>query len=92
MLNNTNLSYLYGDNVNIGSARETFFVNQISAVADVILASQGDFMIDDYTFEVGGKRKSFDQIKNIPNSFVLADDIEIGHKNKIPIWLFGFLY
>jgi len=92
LLNNTNLSYLYGENANIGSARETFFVNQLSAVADVILASQGDFMIDDYTFEVGGKRKSFDQIKNIPNSFVVADDIEIGHKNKIPIWLFGFLY
>jgi predicted AAA+ superfamily ATPase len=92
LLNNTNLSHLYGDNANIGSARETFFVNQLSAIADVILAPQGDFMIDDYTFEVGGKRKSFDQIKNIPNSFVVADDIEIGHKNKIPLWLFGLLY
>jgi len=92
LLNNTNLSYLYDDNANIGSARETFFVNQLSVVADVILAPQGDFMIDNYTFEVGGKGKSFDQIKNIPNSFVVADDIEIGHKNKIPIWLFGFLY
>jgi len=49
-------------------------------------------MIDNYTFEVGGKRKSFDQIKNIPNSYVVADDIEIGHNNKIPLWLFGFLY
>ncbi|MCL2098462.1 MAG: AAA family ATPase [Bacteroidales bacterium] len=92
LLNNTNLSYLYGDNANIGSARETFFVNQLSVVADVILAPQGDFMIDNYTFEVGGKRKSFDQVKNVPNSFVVADDIEIGHKNKIPIWLFGMLY
>jgi len=92
LLNNTNLSYLYGDNANIGSARETFFVNQLSAVSDVILAPQGDFMIDNYTFEVGGKKKSFDQIKNIPNSFVVADDIEVGYKNKIPLWLFGFLY
>ncbi len=92
LLNNTNLSYLYGDNANIGSARETFFVNQLSAVADVILAPQGDFMVDNYTFEVGGKRKSFDQVKNIPNSFIVADDIEIGYKNKIPIWLFGLLY
>ena len=56
LLNNTNLSYLYGDNANIGSARETFFVNQLSAVTDVILAPQGDFMIDNYTFEVGGKK------------------------------------
>ena len=74
------------------SARETFFVNQLSAVADVILAPQGDFMVENYTFEVGGKRKTFDQIKDIPNSFVVTDDIEIGHKNKIPLWLFGLLY
>jgi len=91
LLNNTNLSYIF-DNANIGSARETFFVNQLSAVANVILASQGDFIVDNYTFEVGGKRKTFEQIKDIPNSFVVADDIEIGHKNKIPLWLFGFLY
>ena len=49
-------------------------------------------MLDNYTFEVGGKKKSFDQIKNILNSFVVADDLEIGHKNKIPLWMFGFLY
>ena len=92
LLNNTNLSYLYGDNANIGSARETFFVNQLNAVANVILAPQGDFMVDNYTFEVGGKKKPFDQIKDILNSFVVADDIETGHGNKIPLWLFGMLY
>jgi hypothetical protein len=92
LLNNTNLSYIFGDTANIGSARETFFVNQLNAVADVILAPQGDFMVDKYTFEVGGKKKTFDQIKEVPNSFVVADDIEIGHKNKIPLWLFGMLY
>jgi predicted AAA+ superfamily ATPase len=91
LLNNTNLSYVF-DKANIGSARETFFVNQLSAVANVILAPQGDFIVDNYTFEVGGKRKTFEQIKDIPNSFVVADDIEVGHKNKIPLWLFGFLY
>lgn len=92
LLNNTNLSYLYGDNANIGRARETFFVNQLNAVANVILAPQGDFMVDNYTFVVGGKSKSFKQIKDIQNSFVVADDIEIGHGNKIPLWLFGMLY
>ena len=92
MLNNTNLSYVYGDNANIGNARETFFVNQLNAVANVILAKEGDFIVDKYTFEVGGKRKTFDQIKDISNSFVVADDLEIGHKNKIPLWLFGMLY
>ena len=53
----------------------------------------GDFLVDGtYTFEVGGKNKSFKQIKDIDNSFVVADDIEIGFGDKIPLWLFGFLY
>ncbi len=56
-------------------------------------ANKGDFLIDEkYIFEVGGKNKSFKQIANIPNSFVVADDIEIGFGAKIPLWLFGFLY
>ncbi|MDL2309192.1 AAA family ATPase [Bacteroidales bacterium OttesenSCG-928-C03] len=92
LLNNTNLSYIFGENTNIGSARETFFVNQLNAISNIILAPQGDFIIDKYTFEVGGKNKTFDQIKDVPNSFVVADDIEIGHKNKIPLWLFGMMY
>jgi len=45
-----------------------------------------------YIVEIGGKNKSFKQIKDIPNSFVVADDIEVGFGNKIPLWLFGFLY
>ena len=49
-------------------------------------------MDEKYIFEVGGKSKGFDQIKDLPNSFVVADDIEIGFGNKIPLWLFGFLY
>jgi predicted AAA+ superfamily ATPase len=92
LLNNTNLSYLYGNNANIGSARETFFVNQLNAVSNVILAPQGDFMVDNYTFEIGGKKKPFDQIKDNLNGFIVADDIETGHGNKIPLWLFGMLY
>jgi len=38
------------------------------------------------------KTKSFKQIKNIENSFLAVDDIEYGYKNKIPLWLFGFVY
>ena len=54
---------------------------------------KGDFLVDEkYTFEIGGKNKSFEQIKNINNSYVVADDIEIGFANKLPLWLFGFLY
>ena len=54
---------------------------------------KGDFLVDNkYLFEIGGKNKSFKQIKDIPNSFVVADDIEVGFNHKIPLWLFGFLY
>jgi len=57
------------------------------------LPNRGDFLVNDkYLFEIGGKNKSFKQIKDILNSFVVADDKEIGNSNKIPLWLFGFLY
>lgn len=92
LLNNTNLSYAFDGNTNIGSVRETFFVNQLEAISKVNLAPKGDFMVGNYTFKIGGKGKNFKQIKDIPNSFVVADDIEIGYNNKIPLWLFGMLY
>ncbi|MCK5774600.1 MAG: hypothetical protein KAH25_00400 [Bacteroidales bacterium] len=54
---------------------------------------QGDFLVDQkYHFEIGGKKKDYKQIANIENSFIAADDIEYGFGNKIPLWLFGFLY
>lgn len=70
---------------------KTFFVNQLNAVSNVLLAPQGDFIVDNYTFEIGGKKKSFAQIKDVENSFVVADDIEIGYGNRIPLWLFGMM-
>ena len=45
-----------------------------------------------YLFEIGGKNKTFKQIADLPDSYVIADDIEAGLGNKIPLWLFGFLY
>jgi len=92
-LNNPNLNYAYCTNSKIGTVRESFFANQLQVERDVSIPNKGDFLIDDkYIFEIGGKNKSFKQIKDLPNSFVVADDIEIGFGNKIPLWLFGFLY
>ncbi|MFV8324811.1 hypothetical protein [Flavobacterium sp. ZS1P14] len=52
-----------------------------------------DFLVNEkYAFEIGGKDKSGKQIKNLENAFIAADDIEYGFKNKIPLWMFGFLY
>lgn len=103
-LANTNLNYAYCSNIEIGTIRESFFANQLqnyfalhenrSFLDDQILSSKaGDFFIKNkYTFEIGGKNKSYSQIKDIENSFIAADDIEVGFGNKIPLWLFGFLY
>jgi predicted AAA+ superfamily ATPase len=103
-LANSNLNFAYCTDIEIGTVREVFFANQLknyfslyrnsSFLGDEILASKkGDFLIGGkYLFEIGGKNKSFKQIKDMPNSFVVADDIEVGFNNKIPLWLFGFLY
>lgn len=77
----------------VGTIRESFFTSTVSVKSSIYYVTKGDFLVDEkYTFEIGGKNKSFEQIKNIENSFVVADDIEVGFKNKIPLYLFGFLY
>ncbi|MFW5990416.1 MAG: ATP-binding protein [Campylobacterales bacterium] len=92
-LENINLYNILCSNQNIGSLRESFFVSQVKIHHSIKYAQEGDFMVDDrYTFEIGGKNKSFEQIKDIRDSYVVADEIEIGFGNKIPLWLFGFLY
>ncbi len=94
LLNNTNLVYALGADVNnLGAIREIFFMNQLSATNKVGHTPIGDFLVNDsFLFEIGGKRKTFDQLKDVPNSFVAADDVEIGMGNKIPLWLFGMTY
>lgn len=90
---NTNLMYALVQNANIGTLRETFFCNQVGNGHAVVFTGRGDFLVDGkWTFEVGGKGKGFDQIKNLPDSYVVNDDVEVGFGNKIPLWLFGFLY
>lgn len=94
-LENTNLQdVLSPEKANRGTQRETFAMNQlVNAGHSVALPLTGDFLIDEtYTFEIGGKDKSTNQIKSTPHSFVVADDLEAGLLNKIPLWLLGFLY
>ncbi len=93
-LANTNYMYaLLGVVPNIGSIRETFFLNQLSENHQATYPDSGDFMIDDkYLFEIGGKDKTQKQIAKRENAFIAADNIEFGFENKIPLWLFGFLY
>ncbi|MCI5989868.1 MAG: AAA family ATPase [Candidatus Cryptobacteroides sp.] len=92
-LGNPNLMHVLCPSVDKGNERETFFLNQVRAGHDVTYPKQGDFLIDGrYLFEVGGRRKTFDQIADVPDSFLAVDDTEVGYGNRIPLWMFGFLY
>lgn len=92
-LDNTNIIFnLGGDKSNTGNIRETFFFNQMRLKNDVISSEKADFIIDNYTFEVGGKNKQQSQIDKDNNSFIVKDDIEFGYLNVIPLWAFGFNY
>ena len=91
---NPNLMFALAQTVDVGTLRETFFVNQLKASGhNVQYPPAGDFRVDGkWLFEIGGKGKTFKQIADIKDSFVVNDDVEIGIGNKIPLWLFGFLY
>ncbi len=93
-LNNTNLAYALGEQMqDIGNLRETFFLNQLSVIHSVTYPDKGDFLIDDkYLFEVGGRSKTQKQINGIENAYIAADNIEYRYENKIPLWIFGFMY
>ncbi len=93
-LENTNISFTLKEQPNAGALRETFLLNQLkNAGYEVHLPSKGDFLINKkYTVEVGGKNKEGKQIKGLPDAFIAADEIETGFRQKIPLWLFGFLY
>ena len=76
-----------------GKVRETFFASMLAEGHEVAYPKKGDLFVDNrYLFEVGGKGKGFTQIKDLPDSFVVADDLPVGFGNKLPLWLFGFLY
>jgi predicted AAA+ superfamily ATPase len=92
-LHHPNLQYaLSHANADKGSARESFFINQVEAIKTVTYTSEGDFAVSKDLFEVGGKDKQQKQIKSHKRCFVAADGIEIGHQHKIPLWMFGMLY
>ena len=101
-LYNTNLMLAISKDANIGNKRETFFVNQMKSYfynrasfldENILLSTTGDFLLEQkYVVEIGGKNKSYKQIQDVENSYVIADEIEIGFGNKVPLWMFGFLY
>lgn len=92
-LGNPNLMHTLCPLVNKGNERETFFNCQLRVKHDVKHPLKGDFLVDNkYLFEVGGRKKSFEQIADIPDSFLAVDDTEVGLGNRIPLWMFGLIY
>ena len=93
-IHNPNMLCALGSQLNIGTLRECFVVNQLANGHTVEYGKKhGDFKVDGkLTFEVGGKDKSFDQIADIPDSYILADGMEYPVGKKIPIWLVGLGY
>ena len=89
---NTNILYAYANKIDleldIGVVRETYFVNSFK---NIYYSDVGDFKVDDFIFEVGGKNKSFSQIKDLDNSYLVIDIDFTTNDKKIPLWLFGFL-
>ena len=92
-LGNTNLMHVLCPTVHKGNERETYFCSLLSVLHNVQYPLKGDFLVDGhYLFEVGGRSKSFEQIADIPNSFLAVDETEVGYGNRIPLWMFGFTY
>ena len=92
-LGNTNLMHAFVPSADVGTSRETFFLNQMGGIAEVVMPKHGDFKVNGkYLFEVGGNNKSFDQIADLPDSYLAVDDIETGYGARIPLWMFGMLY
>lgn len=92
-IDNPSLMYvLAGDNPDIGNCRETFFYNQMKVRNDVMASKESDFTIGKYTFEIGGKKKGKKQIEDVPDGYVVRDDIEYGSDIIIPLWHFGLNY
>ena len=95
-LENTNIAFALGNGLpEKGNIRETFFANQLSYSHSLTIPENGDFLADNSrTFEIGGRGKDNKQLNKatVNNGFIASDDIEFGNGNKIPLWMFGFLY
>ena len=92
-LENSNLAYALKERPDIGNVRETFVLNQLlNAGLSVSSPVSGDFFTDGLTIEVGGKSKNRNQVNHLDNYLIASDNLETGSGNKVPLWIFGFLY
>jgi hypothetical protein len=92
LFGNTNILYAYSDEfgvqINTGTVRETFFAG---CFKEIYYSDVGDFRVKDRIFEIGGRNKSFKQIKDVKESYLVVDTDYTTDRNKIPLWLFGMM-
>ena len=92
-IDNTNLIYtLAPDNADTCNVRETFFMNQMRVMNEILSSSTADFEIGNKIFEIGGRKKGQKQLQNASEGYIVKDDIESGYANVVPLWAFGLNY
>ena len=93
-LENSNLMHdLMDHEASPSDSLETFVLNQLKKDHDIKLTASGDFLVDDqHTFKMCSGNRKQKRAKDEGNSYIIADDIEIGSGSLIPVWLLGFLY
>lgn len=93
LFDNTDIMMALSSSTDIGTLRETFIASMLAPKHKIFEAQSGDFLVDEkHLFEVGGKGKTFKQVADMPDSYVVADDEESGVGSRVPLWMFGFLY
>ena len=94
-LQNPNFAYaLSPNNADIGNIRETIFFAWLQEKYFISSSKVADFEVDEYVFEVGGRKKGQAQIASVAQGkgFIVKDDVERAIGNIIPLWMFGFVY
>ena len=74
--------------MDVGTIRETFFA---SCFSGIYYSDVGYFRVGDVIFEIGGRNKTFKQIKDVQSSYLVIDIDYTTDVRKIPLWLFGMM-
>lgn len=96
-IDNTSLHYALLGYVNrpidVGSMRELFTLQSLETAGyPVFYTDIGDFQVKHWTFEIGGKNKTKQQIKDQKNAFLIKDNLLFAAPQEIPLYYLGFLY
>ncbi len=92
-IDNTNLRIFYNPAADITNIRETFFVNQLSAIAKLSSTKEGLFVVNGkWRFQLTLREGEVEVFEELRNAYRVVDTLISDHPQRIPLWLFGFLY